>query len=116
MERTKLFFDVFVTAMEGGVNYWAFIKKYKWTGSDGSYDLHHFHSVITEEETDRTWHVNHEVIAKGFRIAMNPETRIADWMRGLIINAYYNPDTADFDVEVADVIVQLGLLGEVVYG
>lgn len=30
-ERDKAYFDIFVTGIEGGINYWASVTEYRWT-------------------------------------------------------------------------------------
>lgn len=39
-----------------------------------------------------------------------------DWLETILLEDYSAIDCGQIDVEIADVIVQLGLLGEVVYG
>ena len=118
IERNQFLCDVFITAIEGGINYWAEVESYGWYGrmTDGS-----FYAWVVEFEKDdaEAVRVDIDVIARGF-------ARLPAWLlrQGFAKDHYFwqaieanrsNGEDGDFDSSVADIIVQLGLLGEVRY-
>ena len=71
-EKDQFLFYVFVTALEGGIGYWAESLNYHWQNKDGSDDLEGFSSeVIDAEEGDcedsafKKAVINKEIIRKG---------------------------------------------------
>jgi hypothetical protein len=141
----QLYLDLFTTALEGGINYWSECAKYSWawpsvvdTYPDGRlvHENHKgFHAIIieTEEKENIIWpeqpitpedllvqpgvfRIDRSVIAKGYRLATTEWRSKLNWSTAkppLVVG----PDTDwDFDAGDADMIVQLGLLGEVRYG
>ncbi len=118
-ERNQFLADVFITAIEGGVNYWARVSDYKWKGceSDGR-----FSAVLNDSEgadfVDRV--VDITVIDKGidaFLAWIDTRNLGPDhYYRKFVIANLTDGVDGDFDAQVADMIVQFGLFGEVVYG
>ena len=131
-KRDQLFFDLFITAIEGGINYWGGVAKYKWQTADGADDILGFNAVVVDLEDDTEYVVDRAVIAKGFnKIAKakgpfydpnGANTQCADvkylgpGLAKAVREAAFDPDEADFDAGDADTILQVGLFGEVVYG
>lgn len=98
----QIIIDVFNTAMEGGVNYWADFDEYQWLGLG----LEFFATVRDMEDEDAEWlRVDAETIRKGLTLAAKKGRREV----GTIF-------AEDYDAYDADVIVQLGLFGEIVFG
>jgi hypothetical protein len=103
--------DVFTTAIEGGVNYWARVTEYRWTETDPA----NVYAVLVETEVydqePQTHRVTLANVAKGISIILGqPQLR-----PGLVGNIMAL-DAGEIDSDDADVILQLGLLGEVTYG
>lgn len=129
-KRDQLTHDVFVTAFEGGINYWASVSEYRWSTGDGSTnDLEGFRGVLHETEEDDKEHVvDRAVIEKGIRLAANteelyalPEHARPSRSTQLLAHAWVSGsdeaiDDVDFDGCDGDNVVQLGLFGKVVYG
>ena len=123
--RDQLLFDLFVTALEGGIGYWSHCSHYHHTALDAEGhatvdDLEGFYALVFEDDGDETpeHRVDRSAVAKGYRLATSAEwrNRIA-WSSGEKPPLVVTDDTDwDFDAGDADVIVQLGLFGEVVYG
>lgn len=118
-----LYLAIFTTALEGGIGYWAESSNYHWSFPDGSPDTLGFYSDVTvegitdEEHNDYT--IGRSVIVKGYRLATKPVHRNAlRWSTTPPLPPdYVTEDTDwDFDANDADMIVQLGLFGEVVFG
>lgn len=132
----RVLFDVFVTACEGGVNYWAQVSDYHiWECKDPLIeDLKGFQATLSDHEDYLTeWTVTGQTILRGLH-------RMADARA-----PYYDPNGAgtncasvpflgkhhhdiavkmlehpnldiDFDASFADDVIQAGLFGEVRYG
>ena len=107
--------DVMCTALEGGISYWAKIldvdvknvtEKYEYLSDAVSRGAVIHFGDVEEEEDDSNWFFGLDEFIKGVTLylqrkghALEPQT-----------------DPGYIDVDHADVIVQLGLFGEVVYG
>jgi hypothetical protein len=124
----ELLHGIFVTAMEGGVNYWASVERYRWSIGDGEIeDEQGFEAELLDraelEDTGKRnlLRVDREVILRGLqRLAdgsctwggreLSPEwrARAAGWLAA--------PTSADVDASDADNVVQSGLFGDIVYG
>lgn len=125
-QREEILNDVFTTAIEGGINYWCTVRSYRW--SDGPPDYNQvadFRAEIMETEADE--HPEHvidaAVIALGVRRAFEHLQALRkagvgiyeyQWraIRDLHFGKY---DDVDYDADTADIIVQFGLFGELVY-
>lgn len=126
-ERDKAYHSIFVTALEGGIGYWSLCETYRWSLRDEAgkatdeYDVLGFKADIIDTgdgDGEDKYVIDRSVIAKGvgryvhwtkshgneYHRRASQNLRNAEW------------DELDFDAEIADVIVQLGLFGELVYG
>lgn len=98
--------DIFTTAIEGGINYWAEVREYKWDVMP----VTTFHAQIVELDDGATpLTIDITTITKG--LSLYAERYGLGLLQGVV-----DEDDGDFDAGDADVIVQLGLFGEVVYG
>lgn len=124
--------SVFVTAVEGGVKYWATITRYKWRTkakrADGEVvyvdDLRGFSAEVVDDieaedaeaagkgkgAPPRT--LNRRVITRGCRALAKLDTAAGRAMA----KALAAKDAGEVDADVADQAVQIGFFGEVVYG
>lgn len=117
---------VFTTAIEGGINYWASVNHYKWSNGAPDYEMVvEFEGVLQDYEDAKKYTVNADVIKRGIRLAHTNRLKIGDkYQRDAIIALHWGinrnhqnyRDEADFDATTADIIVQYGLFGELVYG
>jgi hypothetical protein len=122
MDITQEFLsDLLVTAFDGsygGSWYWARPNiqspeqgaKY-WLETDG--DLWTVCHIRDLEDPDRKFKVDHQVLIRGIEKLFEPGVLPG---RGDIRNAVLAQDSGNIDVDAADVIVQLGCFGELVYG
>src|SRR6478736_183138 len=100
----QLMLDLFTTAIEGGVNYWASVSGYHWE-KDGQDDLMGFWADLHDEENDGAgYHVNRRIIVRGYR-----EATSAKWRGRLGWSSEKPPfivdeDGWDFDAGDADMI------------
>ena len=117
-DRTYLLFTTFITAMEGGIGYWAECSTYRWTKPDSEdrEDREGFEALVYVEGEGEAQRIDAAVIARGFELLQDEATRVSRPIREAGLRAWFVPDHADLDAQDADVIVQLGLLGEIVYG
>lgn len=117
--------DIFTTAIEGGINYWSWTDEYHWMKEDGSYDFFNFYAVIEETDNGPKHRIDRETIVRGYILATESYqgdeiywSTSAPLSKKKILSPSYvdDEDAWDFDAGDADIIVQLGLFGEVVYG
>ncbi|CAG7636401.1 hypothetical protein SIM91_05005 [Rhodococcus opacus] len=130
-ERTEFLTDVFTTAMEGGVSYWASVLEYRHTESPRAV-LVRIEDLVPDEET-MSWVpgqgaeeliVDLDVLARGIdRIGKGPIEYLPVSHRPLVAAASRENDMmpaharhGDIDAGVADNIVQAALFGKIVYG
>jgi len=103
--------DVFNNAIEGGVNYWCRVTEYHWEDPDPAA----VHAVVVETEVydhePETHRITLATVVTGIeRILAKPQLRT-----GLVANIFAM-DAGDIDADDADVIVQMGLFDQVIYG
>jgi hypothetical protein len=126
ISKNKAFLsDVIITAVEGGIGYWSSVSKYRHGYSDGLDDDNRqpATALVHVEDSDGTpagsLPLTTTAVAKAFRLicdksvdnlSINPEWRTR------MVAAYWAKDSCDIDAEDADQIVQIALLGDVVYG
>lgn len=109
-ERTTYLADVMTTAIEGGINYWASLDTVS-TVEDPTeilgwrYDA----AYVVDLEDGEEYSISLDTIARGLnRISkIRPDGHIASAHRAM--------DAGDLDAIDADIIVQYGLFGELVY-
>jgi hypothetical protein len=127
--RQEFLFDVFVTALEGGINYWATVEEYHWRlpgvaedapcGADE--DRTGFYAVITEQETGKTYRIDASVIRRGInQLAKGACTfggqPLSDAARTFYAKANAANEAGMLDADTADNVVQSGLFADIVYG
>lgn len=125
----QLLIDILTTAIEGGTNYWLLGTTAEFT-DEGGYRM----VGILDNETGKPFdasnfregydpsvrEVNIDTVAQGMKVILagsNPDFvgKMAQRLAGGILSAAHGGDF-DFDANDADVIVQLGLFGQVVFG
>jgi hypothetical protein len=121
----QLLLDLFTTALEGGINYWSHCTTYHWSTSQddltlgvGLEDHQGFYADIIDADDEATdYRIDRKVLAKGYRLATTTWRDRLDWSSGEKPPLVVGPETDwDFDASDADMIVQLGLFEDVVYG
>lgn len=120
IERSQFLTDILVTAVEGGMNYWAETKDYAWQFDEGKAAWAHVNLRETNEGDDPPgpWHqVTIDTVAHGLYLIQKQEIPYLDSsMRKTIIGADFTLDPdGEIDAGLADVIVQVALFGEVRY-
>ena len=94
--------DIFVTAMEGGINYWATVLLYDWPK---------IQAKIVNEDTGKRYEVDAMTVLDGIEYIASRAGQ--DWYAGPLMDRI---ETKNYDASDADVIIQAGLFGDVVYG
>jgi hypothetical protein len=133
LEDKELLKDLFVTAIEGGINYWSNVTAYKHSIDDWFATIET--EDVSEDAREDEWcclRIDENTIMKGMKLFAkelerddvqnwNEESEHAQMARysaALIssngaVNLF---DAYGYDVIGADCIVQMGLFGEVIYG
>ena len=94
--------DIFVTAIEGGINYWASVVEY-----DPTEDSDWYASVLdVNSETGFVLIINKNVIKHGIKALA--QSRHLHHLDDLVED--------NMDATTADVIVQMALFGDIRYG
>lgn len=118
-EFDQLLADIFTTALEGGINYWSQCANYHWSNPDGTSDLQGFYAdVIDVEDDDKPYRIDRSVMLRGYERALDGDVDVY-WSASTRPPDPTNLDDIedyDYDAGDADIIVQLGLFGKVVYG
>lgn len=120
-ERDQLYFDVFVTAMEGGIGYWSVCTEYHWkkTPFENIEDLEGFYAKILADTPAIEYTIDRKIIKRGIRKAyeyFRQQTGVRGYHKTALRDMIFHPVDADYDADTADMIVQFGLFGELVYG
>lgn len=120
-------FNIFVTALEGGIGYWSVATKYKiWQqpvvkGQEVE-DLDGFFATINDIESGTTpgpeYRIDGAVIALGLErlLAGTVTFGTAPWDKGNQVMLWARMKAEDYDAGDADNVVQAGLFGDIVYG
>ena len=137
LEDKELLKDLFVTAIEGGINYWANVTAYKhsieeWFATIETDDISENANGLTDDDEMVTLRIDENTILKGIELFAKELERddVQDWSEGsehaqmarysaalISSNGAVNLfDAYGYDVIGADCIVQMGLFGEVIYG
>lgn len=106
MSAETLYRDILVGAIEGGTGYWAITE---------ARDYEAITAILIEEGDGTKHEVTGETIARGLDVIATGG--VAN--KTLTTNAHLartDPGNADVDAELADVIVQAGIFGTIVYG
>lgn len=110
--------DIMVSALEGGINYWCrrVVVQGKYLGEYASDQISRggklkIHVDEPFDEANTEWYeLDMEKFAQGFRLWLeNGGDRYGAVSNGEV-------DTCEIDGEMADLIIQYALFGEVVYG
>lgn len=116
--RQDFLCNIVVTAIEGGIGYWADHKNYQWRSENGLL-VEATADVLEDMETaqDPGWQkLDSKVIERGINLIKHKV--VGDMMdrRRAIVMAELDNDASDIDSVDADCIVQAGLLGAIKYG
>lgn len=112
-DREQFLDGIIITALEGGIGYWSVCSAY----------THHAPAIAQIRETDDygepvgdLLEINRDVIRKGLKEIIGGETNCHSYGVKHIAGANAMSDPCDIDASFADIIVQVGLFGNIVYG
>lgn len=127
-EREEFLADIITTAIEGGIGYWSQCSQYQYV-YDGEVRVHVGRRVgdgtravvhvVNEDESgyqEDGLTIDVETIERGLKLLREGDCGVADRIRKCILLADHTNDAGYLDSDDADVVVQAGLLGEVIYG
>lgn len=128
-ERETFLADVLVTAVEGGINYWTHTTNYHWYSpmlSGGTADPSpagggnaHVRLEVPEgpDGDPMTVDVTLDTIDKGLALLRSGEVEVSQYLQKAIVTSdQFNDFESAFDAIAADVVVQAGVFGKVVFG
>lgn len=105
--------DIFITALEGGIGYWATCEAYQW-------QVWPFHAVISADDdgTEHNYVIDPPVIMNGIRRILSGECLewVSSDLRATLLEATITLDAGDIDANDADSIVQAGVFNRIIYG
>ncbi len=114
--RQQMLSDIVVTAVEGGIEYWAVVSDYEWQDDMNA-------SATVREVLDwdageygEPMKIDPDVMARGLRRVLNGAVHPESYTYRYASEGDRHPDDHDIDAWVADDIVQAALFGEVRYG
>lgn len=123
--------DIVTTAVEGGIDYWAHCKKYQWYRVLQPGEIRHENDVAPEGRISLPFPVativpdedpgefaettiTPEHIRLGIERVLSGGVNAT--IKGYVLQAVCENDASYIDADAADSIVQLGVLGSIVYG
>lgn len=110
--REQFIQDIFVTAIEGGINYWAKYQSVNKVDKPDDYIGWWYDSVHIIDEDGDSYVIDKNTIVKGINMIVK---RNAERDKALILANRTNGYDGDFDALDADKIVQFGLYGKLEY-
>ena len=118
-KRRSFLADVIVTAVEGGIDYWAYTRNYTFEYADNlkkDRDLA-FASAEVRANDKPEWHeLSPDVVEAGITELLAGTIKLHRSLRAILWTANMENDGGEIDSELADCIVQAALLGEIIYG
>lgn len=105
IDRAEFVGDVLDIAAGGGINYWANVEDHTTTGLR-----------LRSKDDGETITANLATVATAIAALNDGCTPVRSEIRDLILAAWRNSDATNIDAEIADVIIQIGGFGAIVYG
>ena len=113
-EQTDFLASILVTAVEGGINYWAETRSYNFVEKDRNFTA--AFAEVRELPTGNWRPLTLDVVAEGVRLIKLGGVRVNRSILYGVLAGALEYDASEIDAEAADVIVQAGLFGQIVYG
>jgi hypothetical protein len=106
--------DLLTACYEGGSAYWLACDDVE---RDDDSNVVKIAGCVDREDDSTKWgDATLETIRTGIRKILANEAEVRSDIRGNVLNSVIDPENGDWDAEVADVVLQVGLLGEITYG
>lgn len=115
--RKEFLADIIVAAVEGGTGYWAQVSAYKHSGS-----VDEVHAVLHETKDDESGYkekgmrLDAGAVERGIDLISRGKIDVSAPTHDAICGASMRGDAGSIDSDLADIIAQAALLGEIVYG
>lgn len=115
-QRQAFYDDVLTTAVEGGINYWAECRGYRW--SDDGPTTADVRDAGYEDDGPGEWkHLTRASMVEAFSVLRSDKPlALHSSYRERINQAWRAADAGDIDTTDADIVVQVAVLGDVIYG
>lgn len=115
--NNELLDSVIITAIEGGIGYWSVCSEYEWDGVPARAVVQEFDESTGEPYGEKLT-IDRALVSKALdRVTDLTQPRIANKsLTKEIIFAVLEDDPGCIDADGADVLVQFGLFGKIVYG
>jgi hypothetical protein len=111
--ETQYLSDIIITAVEGGIGYWAQVKNYHWQTGPASCMIR---EIDNEDKFIGEWKkVTTDLIKAALQKIISLEVKTNDYIVKTCAGAFALKDAIDFDCELADVVVQVAILNEIKY-
>ena len=98
--------DLFITACEGGVNYWCNINDYDYKNTTATYNIS---TPDSPDDIVKQGTISDKTIVAGIKALQDMNSSFSQGALQDIINE-------DFDAETCDVVLQLGIFGDIIFG
>src|SRR5262245_50746043 len=112
--------DVIITAIEAGhtygIGYWAEILKYRHTPEPAEATIQERESPTNDGAKPKRVTLNTAAIRRGIKLLSEGKIQVNKSLLGSILASAASDDATDIDGPSADVIVQVAVLGDIVYG
>lgn len=104
--NAQLINDLFITACEGGINHWCKLENYDYKNTTSNYKI-----FLTGAEgyADNTGTITDKTIVAGIKKLQSMNTSFSRRVLSDIINE-------DFDAVTGDIVLQLGLFNDIIFG
>jgi hypothetical protein len=114
VDKEQFLRDILCTAAEGGIGYWCDWKSTTRANKDGDYlALHGCHDA---EGGAKFKDITVETIRLGIERILSGSVKVRSDLVAQVATGNAFNEAGDIDADGADVIVQAGLFGEIVYG
>jgi hypothetical protein len=113
-ERAEFLGDIITGAVEGGIGYWSAVSRYRWQDCDTHATVH----VLKDDESgyeEEGLTLDYAAVERGLRLIREGGCGLSTRLRNRLLVADRSNDAGQLDAFDCDVIVQAGLLGEIVY-
>ncbi len=114
-QRQRFLADIIIGAVEGATGYWAQVSVYRHDCPPAE-TIATLHEIEPEDPGEPGKQLSTGTIASGIQTIARPGFRVRADLLAVIQEADLINDAGLLDAEAADVIVQAGLFGEIVYG
>jgi hypothetical protein len=111
--RESFIRDIIITAVEGGIGYWALVHDYD--PKKGYAVLQEFNET-TREGVGNRLRFDHDAVEEGIWRITHGKSSLNDRLVALVAGWSATNDALDIDVDAADLIAQVAVLGDVIYG